>query len=76
MIIENDGFIYFVKRNDGEIIDYFFERANFIAKLKPKTIEEYNKYELYSRIQINVKYNKCTYNNDVMNELHSLIVKM
>jgi hypothetical protein len=70
-----DGYVCYLKKNINEPIEHFIERGNFVTSQKPQNVDEYNEYVNYSRIMINIKYNKTTYNNEVMQKYNNMINK-
>jgi len=69
MLFAKKGFICILEKDIHEPIELFIERGNFIVSQQPKSKVEYDYYEIYSKIMINIKYNKCEYNDEIMNEL-------
>lgn len=67
-----NNLIYLIDQNINEPYEHFMERCNFIASQSIKNDADYNKAVLYSRIFINNKYLKCSYDVDVMNELDKM----
>ncbi len=63
------GTLCIVNKKSYEPDEHYLERVNFITNQKPTTQKEFDKVELYSKIYINVKYLKCTYQKQVMNTL-------
>lgn len=61
MNIENDGIIYFIKKNKGEVSNIYYDRVNMIVKDSPKT--EQNIHELKRKYELlcNKKFLKCEY---------------
>ena len=53
--------IYTLKKNENEIDLYFNIRKLFIELLKAKNKKEYNLYESYSHMFINIVFLKCRY---------------
>lgn len=71
-IFRKDDYICIVNRDMNEPIEQFIERGIFISRQKAKTDQEYDKIIKYSRIYINVKFYKCGYSTEIMNELDRL----
>lgn len=67
---------FLIEREYNEADEIFVDRGNFIASQLPKTENEYNKVELFSRIYVNVKYLGCVYDDTVMARLNKMIEKM
>lgn len=55
------NFKYYVKKKDTEITLYFNLRKSFIDLLKPKNKKEFELYDAYSNIFINMFFLKCHY---------------
>jgi hypothetical protein len=67
-----NGYYCILNRDKGESYEKFIERGYFIVSQKPTNSKDLDKYTTYSRINNNIIYNKCTYNNDI----HLLITEM
>lgn len=67
-----NNLICLIEQNNHEPLEHFLERCNFITSQPIKNNNDYNKAILYSRLYINHKYLKCTYNDDVMSELNKM----
>lgn len=63
---KKNGFICLVQRDPCEPYEQFIERGYFVVSQKPLTLENYNEAVKYSRVYINIKYNKCQYNKKMM----------
>lgn len=72
MIFIKNSICYDIKKDLSEFDDIFYERAYFIIQLEPKSDKELKEYEKYSRIMINIKYNKCEYSQEIMKKLHEI----
>lgn len=71
----NKKFKYIIKKKEDEINIYYNIRKKFINTLKPKNKKEYNIYELYSHILINILFLKCRYHKDTENTINNYIQK-
>jgi len=60
---------YFIEKQEGESLDVFFDRANFIACQNGN----YSHIITYSYIYINTKYYGTEYSSEVMKELGQMI---
>lgn len=67
-----DGYVYYIERGNNEIDEHFFARSNFIVSQKPKTEAEYEHAVKYSKIYINIKFLKCKYNQEIVDELNKI----
>lgn len=67
-----NNLICLIEQNETEPYEHFIERCNFITSQPIKNDADYNKTVLYSRIFINQKYLKCSYEADVMSELDKM----
>lgn len=67
-----NGYVVIVKQDHNEPYSHFLERGMFIVDKKP-TVDTYDNIVKYSRIFINTKYLKCSYNKEVMDNLKKLI---
>ncbi|ARF10550.1 hypothetical protein Hokovirus_2_77 [Hokovirus HKV1] len=68
--------VIFIKKNNNETTENFYIRCNFIIKQKPKNDVEIEKYNMYSNIYINHKFNNVVYINDISNKLKLMINKL
>lgn len=68
-VIINNGYLIIIKPDKNEFKEHTINRGIFIAKQKPKNIEEYNDLVVYSRVHNNIKYNKSGYNKLIINKL-------
>ena len=61
MNIEKDGIVYFIKREKGELSNYYYDKCKLIISNNPrsnnKLQELLNNYSLI----LNEKYLKCSY---------------
>ena len=64
-----DGYVVYVEPDKSEIISFYTERGNFVACQKPDNFSNYLEAVKFSRVHINSKYYKCTYNQDVTDKL-------
>jgi len=71
VFIKNGNF-YLLKRDKFEPIERFNERGWFVASICPRTSELEEAIRL-SRIWINIKFNKCVYNDSVMEKINKII---
>lgn len=67
-----NNLICIIDKDDHEPNEHFIERCNFITSQSIKNDADYNKTIVYSRLFINQKYLKCSYENDVMSELEKM----
>ncbi len=74
-IFRKGKYMYRVSIEQNEPRQYFLDRGNFIARLTPKSEQEYDEAVRYSRIYINVKYGKCEYSQPIMDRLSFLLNK-
>jgi hypothetical protein len=74
--IKKSGIVYLPKKDEDETNVNFEKRKKFIAEMKPKNQEEYNKSLVLSRIIINILFIKCIYNEDVMKKVQKMINNM
>lgn len=69
-----NGYSYFIEKYENESEIYYYKRCWLITKNNPKNDEEYQKIDKMSRLWININYLGCQYNDDVMKQVHKLIV--
>jgi hypothetical protein len=69
MNIDINGISYFIKNKMNEPTHIFSDRCLYICKKKPLTHEEFLKIERYSNIWSNIKYLKCTYDEELQKKL-------
>ena len=61
MNIEKDGIVYFLKKNKGEVNNFYYDRVNMIIKDKPKNLENINALKRKYEILCNKKFLNCEY---------------
>ena len=61
MNVENDGIIYRIKKNNGEVNNVYYERIQSIIKEKPKNKINLEKVKKQIMFEINKKHLKCVY---------------
>lgn len=69
-IFRKGSVIVIVDKNENEPMEQFIERGNFIVKQNPRNDSEYEKYVLFSRIYMNIKYLGCEYDPNIMKEIN------
>lgn len=69
---KKDDCICLVERNEGESMEHFIDRGNFIVAQKPQNDKEYELVLKYSYIYTNVKYLHCEYTDDIMTDLKKM----
>jgi hypothetical protein len=67
-----DNHYIILEKDTNESIERFISRGNFMVRLKPNTDTEFKKMEKYSRIWANIKYDHCSYSQNIMNILKTL----
>jgi hypothetical protein len=68
-----DGNYFLLKRDEYESIERFNERGWFIASIAPKSQTELTEAIRLSRIWINMKFSKCTYDQVLVDRINKLI---
>lgn len=68
-----DGSFYLLKRDKYEPMERFNERGWFVVSISPKTKSELEEAIRLSRIWINIKFNKCTYDPSLMNKINNIV---
>ena len=66
-IFIKNGKFFIIYRDKFEPLEKFNERAWFIVNKFPTTQDEYDEITRLSRIWSNIKFNNCTYSEEVMN---------
>jgi hypothetical protein len=61
MNVENDGIIYRIKKNNGEVNNVYYDRIQSIIKEKPKNKINLEKVKKQIMFEINKKHLKCVY---------------
>ena len=61
MNVENDGIIYRIKKNNGEVNNVYYDRIQSIIKEKPKNKINLEKVKKQIMFEINKKHLKCLY---------------
>ena len=71
-----NGFLCKVERDINEPYEHFLYRGIFMTSQMPKNNSDYNKYIVYSRISSNIKFKKCEYSKEIMEEVSKMEEKM
>ena len=61
MNVENDGIIYRIKKNNGEVNNVYYDRIQSLIKEKPKNKINLEKVKKQIMFEINKKHLKCVY---------------
>ena len=61
MNVENDGIIYRIKKNNGEVNNVYYDWIQSIIKEKPKNKINLEKVKKQIMFEINKKHLKCVY---------------
>jgi len=72
VFIKNGSF-YLLKKDKFESIERFNERGWFVVSIAPKNEDELNEAIRLSRIWSNMKFNKCTYDNILMDKISNIV---
>lgn len=65
-----DGNFYYLLKDKYEPMERFNERGMFVASLSPKTKSEMDEAIRLSRIWVNVKFDKCVYDQILMGKIN------
>lgn len=69
IIFKKGGFVCQVEQDMGEAYEHYLERGYFVVSQRPQNDKEYGDAIKYSRIYMNVKIDRCKYNNAIMKKL-------
>ena len=69
MIIEYNGCIYNIPKENYESNNLYLERLWFVAKQEPNNYESYKKTIEYSKLWKNIKYLNCKYSKDILTKV-------
>tara|TARA_B100001057_G_C22779872_1_gene923221 strand:- start:718 stop:903 length:186 start_codon:yes stop_codon:yes gene_type:complete len=61
MNIEKDGIVYFIKREKGELSNYYFDKCKLILSENPRSSNKLEQLVNKYTIVLNEKYLKCSY---------------
>ena len=71
-----NGKFYILESDKYESLERFNERGWFIASLSPNNDSEIEDTIQLSRIWANIKFNKCIYDDVLMNKINNIITKI
>jgi len=70
------SYICTVPRDKYEPYEWYVQRGQFVASLKPSTQKEYDEAIRLSRVYVNMRFQKCRYDNGTMDEIKKVEEKM
>ena len=66
------GNLVLVNKELGESQENYIKRGYFVVSIYPHIISDYDKAIKYSRLFINIKYNKSVYSDTLMKQINEL----
>lgn len=66
------GNLVSINKESGESQEIYIKRGYFVASIYPHVIPDYDQAIKYSRLFVNIKYNKSTYNDSLMKQINEL----
>jgi len=73
-IFSKNGSFIILEKDIYEPHEHFIDRGNFIVSQQPKNNSEFTQALVYSRIFVNVKYNRAKYSDEVMEILEKKVL--
>lgn len=71
-LVRKGNIICIVKRNEGENIDVFLNRANFIVSQKLNNNKSYNEIVILSNVYANMEHLKCDYSTTIKKKIDDM----